>query len=332
MRMPNHTSQKALTDFKRLIARGAEEIVRRWQEAVSAKRSGPALERLEEPLILSSVPLVLDDILLAIESYRGRIRPEKICRAARLGRTRARQHVDVRDLLQEFQLLREQVFLYFQEHAAQSAELDSADLISICSRVGLAIDEAVRETISAYVEEHTGHLRQLSRTDSLTGLNNHRTFYERLDHELRRAIRYGAPLSIVLIDLDDFKSVNDEKGHQFGDFLLTACADLLRHELRETDVICRYGGDEFGVILPETTREAARAMMCRLSNAFRTLGTTEGAPASFGMSFGVSEHPADDGSLTRLVKVADERLFTNKRRNDGTIVLFPEILDRRNRA
>ena len=329
MRMPQHTSQNSLADFKRLIEQGADEIVRRWLEAVRAERAGLAIEGAEDPWILDSIPLVLDEILRAIESDDGRIASEKICRAARHGRARARQHVDVRDLVREYQLLREHVFLYLHEHAVQSARLDPGDLMTFCRRVGIAIDEAVRATIGAFVEEHTGQLRHLSRTDSLTGLYNHRTFYERLDDELKRARRYEAPLSIVLIDLDDFKSVNDRKGHQFGDFLLVACADQLRHELRETDVVCRYGGDEFGVILPQTTSEDAHAMMCRLSNMFSRLGTTEGAPASFGMSFGLSGHPRDDGTVTRLVKVADERLFLNKRSKQDDPFLPAETLSRR---
>lgn len=82
--------------------------------------------------------------------------------------------------------------------------------------------------MKAFVEEHVLKLQHLSRTDSLTGLFNHRTFYERLGEELKRASRYETPLSIVLVDLDNFKSVNDTKGHQFGDHLLIRCADWLR--------------------------------------------------------------------------------------------------------
>ena len=127
----------------------------------------------------------------------------------------------------------------------------------------------------------------------------------------------------MLIDLDDFKTVNDTGGHQFGDSLLVKCAALMRRELRQTDVICRYGGDEFGVIMPETTGASARSMMGRLSGAFAELGEREGAPAAFGMSFGLSAHPEDDGLLTRLVKTADERLLLNKRLKKKSPALTP---------
>lgn len=95
-------------------------------------------------------------------------------------------------------------------------------------------------------------------------------------------------LSIVLVDLDNFKTVNDTEGHQFGDHLLIRCADWLCMELHQTDSVCRYSGDEFGIILPETTRADARLMMTRLAGEFKEFGPREGAPASFGMSFGVA--------------------------------------------
>lgn len=315
------------TNLKQLIQAGADEILRRWEESVRAERAVSIDGNAAALLLTDSTSLMLAEILHAVETEDNRFKPGKICRAERHGRERARQQLDVRELVREYQLLRQHIFLYLQEQAAQFAGLDPGAVLDTRRRVGLAVDEAMCETLSAFVEEKTGGLRHLSRTDGLTGLYNHRTFYERLDEELARARRYEAPLSVVLIDLDDFKTVNDTGGHQFGDSLLVRCAELMRRELRRTDIVCRYGGDEFGVIMPETTGEAARSMMCRLSGAFVQLGGREGAPAAFGMSFGLSAHPEDEGTLTRLVKLADERLLLHKRvkKNAPALTACPEV-------
>lgn len=324
MKIRHPKQQTGLLTLKELIKRNADDITRRWMVAVHKDRSIPSSESLEEPLLRDAVPLVLDEILKVIEVDDSKIEHEKICSAARHGRERAQEHFDVKELVREFQLLRENIFLHLREETEQFAQFNLGDIATIYSRIGIALDEAMRETIHAFVEEHVLQLRRLSRTDSLTGLNNHRIFYERLTDELNRARRYDSPLSIVLIDLDNFKAINDTKGHQFGDHLLITCAEQLRAGLRQTDIICRYGGDEFGLILTETTGAAAQTMMFRLAEDFKIIARKEGAPDSFGMSFGVSAHPQDDGSVRRLVKVADERLSLNKQRGKVGLTLVEQ--------
>ncbi len=306
------------TDFQGLqdlLRTSTNEITRRWVEAVREDRSIPSAESLEEPLLLDAVPLVLAEIFRVIGVDDSKVEHERICSAARHGRERAQEHFDVRELVREYQLLRENIFVHLNDHAEHFARFGRSDTGTICARIGGALDEAMRETINAFVEERMLQLRRLSRTDSLTGLFNHRIFYERLGDELNRARRYDSPLSVVLIDLNNFKSVNESKGHQFGDHLLTKCAELMRANLRQTDIPCRYGGDEFGIILPETTQKAAHAMMCRLAEDFRRLGRAEGAPAAFDMSFGLSAHPEDEGTVRRMVKAADDRLSLNKKKS-----------------
>src|SRR5258708_36376857 len=195
MQMFQPPSKTALPGFKDLLGGSANEIMRHWVEAVREDSSIPSAESLEEPLLLTAVLLVLDELLGVIEVDDGKVERERICSAARHGRERAREHFDVRELVREYQLLREKIFLYMTSQAEEFARFSVGDTATICLRIGGALDEAMRETINAFVEEHMMQLRRLSRTDSLTGLYNHRMFYERLGDELNRAKRYDSPLS-----------------------------------------------------------------------------------------------------------------------------------------
>ena len=111
--------------------------------------------------------------------------------------------------------------------------------------------------------------RNLADRDPLTGFFNHRYLHERLSEEIVRAFRSRQPVSVVMLDLDDFKLVNDTFGHVYGDQVLVHVAGLIRSTLRLSDVAARYGGDEFALILPETGREGAVRATQRILDAFR---------------------------------------------------------------
>ena len=116
----------------------------------------------------------------------------------------------------------------------------------------------------AALKEEVGELTRLSRTDPLTGLANRRGWDEQLDRELARARRSGRAVSVTLLDLDDFKGFNDAHGHQAGDRLLVAGAAAWRGQLRDGDVLCRWGGDEFAVLLPDCSEDEAREIIARV--------------------------------------------------------------------
>ena len=157
--------------------------------------------------------------------------------------------------------------------------------------------------------------RKLADRDPLTGFYNHRFLHERLGEEVVRTQRARRPLSVLMLDLDDFKLVNDTFGHLFGDRVLTWTAELIRSTLRASDIPARYGGDEFAIILPETDADEARRAADRILEAFREhafVGEQRG-PVPIGASIGVATFPADGRTATELIAAADAALYRVKR-------------------
>lgn len=164
-----------------------------------------------------------------------------------------------------------------------------------------------------------------ARTDAPTGLLNRRAFSELFDRELRRARRYRLPLALLMLDLDRFKRVNDEGGHLLGDVVLERFASLLRRTVREADLACRYGGEEFAVILPETDRTGAFAVGERVRTRAES-GFAEtpvgGRIVGMTVSGGVSCYPEDGTTRGDLVGRADAALYLAKARGRNRVVAF----------
>lgn len=178
----------------------------------------------------------------------------------------------------------------------------------------IAIEGAQRrfETLKENAE-----LRRLALTDALTGVSNHRYFWERLEAELSRSQRYGRPISLIFCDIDDFKKFNDEKGHQVGDEVLRKVAQTLDRARRSMDTVARYGGEEFAVILPECSRPAAAEIARRFLETVRTLH-------GIGISAGVASYPDDARSSTELVHMSDSALLKAKASGKGRVMTILE--------
>src|SRR5262249_45943205 len=167
-------------------------------------------------------------------------------------------------------------------------------------------------------------LSQLARHDSLTGLANRASFLERLDLELARHRRLQRPFSLAILDCDDFKSVNDTRGHLEGDRLLRVAATTLQTSLRKTDLACRLGGDEFAVLLPDTDLDNARmvveALVARLHEALSQGGWT--AMFSIGVGVFYQHVPASaEAALTSADKLMYDVKRTGKRSQKVEVVL-----------
>ena len=177
-------------------------------------------------------------------------------------------------------------------------------------------DEVSRSEIARHaldverkVAERTRMLEDLARTDALTGLLNRRTFFELVERELSAAGRYAYPLSLVYLDLNGFKSVNDDHGHQTGDAVLARVGEVIGTAIRDTDIAGRYGGDEFCIALPHATADHAERLCMRLADTFDRLCDND-----VSMSMGIAQTgPEVFAPVDILVKTADAAMYEAKR-------------------
>jgi len=168
--------------------------------------------------------------------------------------------------------------------------------------------------------------RQCSR-DGQTGLYNYRHLRQRLNMEFKRARRYGEPLTCIMLDVDRFKSINDTYGHRFGDLVLKRLGYMLRHPLRETDIVARYGGDEFSILVPNTGYQGAFTIAQKIqeritSYPFRHNGTA----TTITVSLGIASVPDDQVfSPGQLIDFADRALYQVKKNGGNAILGFQEL-------
>lgn len=177
-------------------------------------------------------------------------------------------------------------------------------------------DISERKQIERELERSNEELRLLAATDMLTGIANRRKFYEMLDRELSKAMRYGTLFSLVMYDLDHFKRVNDDFGHDVGDGVLKAVTNIIARNIRKEDVHARWGGEEFMILIPEAGIQAAKTLAEKLrskiaSHHFAPVGKVT-------VSFGVTQFEPDDDSAS-LTKKADEALYLAKEKGRNRV-------------
>ncbi len=195
---------------------------------------------------------------------------------------------------------------------------DMALISSFAAYASIALDRSTYYTLA-------GHLRELSVTDALTGLFNRRYFEERFFEELNRSDRHNLSFSLSMIDIDDFKLFNDSEGHLAGDEILKSIANIAKECLRVSDVIARFGGEEFAVIMPQTEREEAILVSERMRKSIKEQipCTWRTFPKkSITVSIGIATFPFDGKERKELIRNADKALYIAKMEGKDRTVLW----------
>lgn len=217
----------------------------------------------------------------------------------------------IQNLLSRFRLERE------REELLAELRSKNAELASLNSSLEEKVHVRTRE-----LEGLNARLSELAITDGLTGLYNHRHFRERLTLELERSNRTGLPLSVLMIDVDSFKLYNDRHGHLAGDNALRGVAKVLQHGRRANDVVGRYGGEEFAILLVDVASAAAKDVADRIVSQIAEFPFEFGSFQPLGrltISAGVSTAPGDGVDAATVLMAADRALFAAKNAGRNTV-------------
>jgi diguanylate cyclase (GGDEF)-like protein len=192
------------------------------------------------------------------------------------------------------------------------------EVLALVRIMRVALHRVMTTAAEAYHQQSSAELDRLAHTDPLTGLHNRRFLQQELERHVELYKRYKHPFAILMLDLDSLKLVNDTFGHAAGDDALKHLAGVMRANIRDTDIPCRYGGDEFLILMPEADRNAIQAVGRRIAETIsKTRVRLGGGYVSLEVSFGTSACPADGTSPEVLMKQADTDLYLAKERKTG---------------
>ena len=185
--------------------------------------------------------------------------------------------------------------------------------------------------LSADLQYARRMFKHLSETDEMTGLNNIRSFNHALTHEIRKSIRYKQIFSLLMIDADELKSINDRYGHAAGDQLIVTMATTVQNCLRESDMLARYGGDEFIALLPQTDQKNAMEAAERIRRAVEnTAFDMDGEKISSSVSIGIATFPEQADNTNDLLRKADLALYKSKDEGRNRATLYNDSMSSRN--
>ncbi len=290
-----------------------------WDLALEVVEEGlrddtvPSLQRLGQVGQLGDVPSFIVELSKELrEPEAARMRRGGPLAALVRDHAREREALGFapREIVSELLILRRVLWRFISKRAS---ELSGKEVLEAERRLNDSLDILVAECVVAYFDRATAELADQARRDPLTGLLNHAAFGRAVDDELFRARRYERGLTLVYLDVDSFKRINDTLGHPEGDRVLRRVAAVLTESLRHSDVAGRMGGDEFAVCLIESDLETGGRFLARFHDLVDEEAAGGRLPEGFAVSAGLASYPSDAVSADALFRLADERLYEAKR-------------------
>ncbi len=368
-----------------ILTQNIDEITRRWVEALRQSQRTEVLMHMLTAEIVDCIKAILANLAQAIENREApehetlplflisgsdsasppnpQTRKPRGTRplggpfawaqtaAASQGKQRHAQDYELHEVLLEWIMLRQITWDVLRVETAVHEVSISIEFVQYFDRL---LDEIALGSLENYYNASVRDLEKRAIRDPLTQLYNKDYFRQRLNEELRRAVRYGEPMTVAMIDMDGLKPLNDTYGHPVGDAVIQAVGSAIRNSSRQPDVPCRYGGDEFAVILPETTKVQARVMAERIlrslqnstvvvTQAGQTLSSPNQVPEKSEVlattnlplmvpvptvSIGLASFPDDARNPEMLIAKADAALYQAKRAGRNRIFASGEPLPR----
>lgn len=309
------------------IKEASRKIVLEWLNVIKKNYQIEEHDVFPTDDLLDGVPTMIDGIAKVVQDSTNISQFDPggsvYIKAQELGELRESQGFKVDQVINEYIFLKE-ILLNFTGKIAKKYKVD---LFDFTEKISTPLDRILIITIETFVDRYSQTLQYLAITDDLTKIRNHRFFIEQLKLEIKRTIRYKIPLTLLMIDLDNFKKYNDAKGHLMGDEILRRFASILEENCRSADVVARYGGDEFGIILPNADSEKALKIGKRIVKAIKAESvvakTNEGVfPVT--VSIGLAQHEEGIKDPDELIRRSDEALYKAKGMSKNDIVIYKE--------
>lgn len=304
------------------LQQNRQKILSRWLKILKGNLNLEVEEIFPTEDFLEIILSLLEGVALVVKNKAEIKAFEKggniYDKARELGELRQSQGFRVDQVVREYILLKDALW----DFCHNEFPLENINIQELGERINLSLDRILLTTIETYVENYSKTLQILAITDPLTRVKNQCFFLEQLSLEVKKSKRYGYPASVLLIDVDYFRPYNETFGHLQGDEILKIYASVLKDNCRASDVVSRFGGDEFGIILPSTDKIEAEHLALRLRDEVEKLRISpviDHRPHKMTISIGLATAPEDAKTVEDLVDKADEALYKAKRAGGNTV-------------